>query len=355
MSAKPRPDDIEARRNEYYARVGEDQLVPLWLFFKDWFTLEPHVQSLPHVWSYEALRETILEAAAIVDPADAERRVLALENPGLPGRRLATESLYAGLQLMMPGELAPCHRHTPTAMRFVLESDGAYTAVNGERCYMKPGDFIVTPAWTWHDHGHEGDGPTVWLDVLDVAMTHLFNATFTEHYPDDSRPEPTEPLDTLHRYGMNMLPVGYERGQGASPIFSYPYERTREVIERLKDHSELDACHGLKMEYVDPTTGGPAMPTISAHMQLLPAGFTTESYRTTAGTIYCPVEGAGTVEFPGAETPAIEYRPWDIFVIPSWQEFRIAADTESTIFSASDQAAQEKLRMWREQRGSKGS
>ena len=352
MSAKPRPEDIEARRSEYYARIGKQQLIPLWLFFKDWFTRKPHVNSLPYAWSYKALRETIIESASIVDPVEAERRVLALENPGLPGRHLATESLYAGLQLIMPGEIAPSHRHTPAALRFVIESAGAYTSVNGERTYMKPGDFIITPSWTWHGHGHEGDGPTVWLDVLDVAMTHLFNATFTEHYPEHRSPEQTEPFDTLYRYGMNMLPVGYERGQGASPIFSYPYERTREVLGRLKDHSELDPCHGLKMQYVDPTTGGPAMPTISAFMQLLPAGFTTDSYKTTAGTIYCPVEGTGTVELPGTETPAIEYEPWHIFVIPSWQEFRIAADTESTIFSTSDQAAQTKLGIWREQRGS---
>ncbi len=350
MSAKPKPDDFEARRSEYYARVGASQLVPLWLFFKDWFTLEPHVSSLPYRWSYSDLRETILESAAIVDPVEAERRVLALENPGLPGRRLATESLYAGLQLMMPGEIAPCHRHSPTALRFVLESDGAYTAVNGERTWMSPGDFIITPAWTWHDHGHEGEGPAVWLDVLDVAMMHLFNATFTEHYPDDGAPERTEPLDTRYRYGMNMLPVGYERGQGASPVFSYPYERTGEVLDRLRNTSEPDRCHGLKMEYVDPTSGGPAMPTISAFMQFLPAGFRTDGYRTTAGTIYCPVEGTGTVELPGAETPSIRYEPWDIFVIPSWQEFRIAADTESRIFSASDQAAQVRLGIWREQR-----
>lgn len=338
-------------RERYHERVEREQLVPLWEFFKDWFTLAPRVRSRVHLWRYSSLRDLVLESAEVIDPAEAERRVLVLENPGLAGRRLVTESLYAGLQLIMPGEVAPCHRHTPAALRFIVEGQGAYTAVNGEKTYMEPGDFIVTPSWTWHEHGHEGAGPTVWLDVLDVAVIHLFNATFTEHWPGKQFDGGPAPMDSSHRYGANMRPVDYRRGSEASPVFSYPYARTREALEHLKHSRDLDTCHGLKMEYIDPTTGGPAIPTLSTFMQLLPAGFTTETYRTTAGTIYCVVEGSGELLVDGEAEPRA-YAPWDLFAVPSWQPFRMRATTESVIFSASDQAIQSKLGFWREHRGS---
>ena len=343
-------DDLVNERQRYYARLKTQQLAPLWEFFKDWFSLAPRVSAQVHLWRYSELRELILESAAIIDPEEAERRVVVLENPGLAGRRLATESLYAGLQLIMPGEVAPCHRHTPAALRFVVEGQGAYTSVNGEEAYMQPGDFIVTPSWTWHEHGHEGEGATVWLDVLDVAVIHLFNATFTEHWPAKQFAAGPPPMDSLYRYGSNMRPVDYRRGGAASPVFSYPYARTREALEHLKQDSDWDPCHGLKMEYIDPTSGGPAIPTLSTFMQLLPTGFETESYRSTAGTIYCVVEGSGELLVDSEHQP-LAYQPWDIFVVPSWQPFRLSAKTESIIFSTSDQAIQTKLGFWREQRG----
>jgi gentisate 1,2-dioxygenase len=340
-----------AERSEYYQRAAREHLTPLWEFFKDWFTATPRVRSAPHVWRYRALRSLILESADLIDPEEAERRVLVLENPGLEGKRLITESLYAGLQLIMPGEVAPCHRHSPAALRFILEGHGAFTSVNGEKAYMESGDFIVTPSWTWHEHGHEGEGPTVWLDVLDVAVIHVFNATFTEHFPGKSYPRSPPPGDSSYRFGMNMLPVGFKRQNEASPIFKYPYSRSREVLEKLKRYGEPDPSHGLKMTYIDPTTGGPAIPTISTAIQLVPAGFETRSYRTTAGTVFCVVEGRGEVVIGAGEGQRrFSYEPWDILVVPSWEPFVIRASSESVLFSASDEAMQRKLGFWREQR-----
>ena len=342
---------LNNERGQYYDRLAAQQLAPLWVFFKDWFSAVPRVRSVPHLWSYSELRGLILEAADIIDPAEAERRVLVFENPGLPGRRLITESLYAGLQLIMPGEIAPCHRHSPAALRFILEGKGAYTTVNGEKAYMEPGDFIVTPPWTWHEHGHEGEGPTVWLDVLDVALIHLFNATFAELRPGEKMTRDVPSLDSLYRYGMNMRPANYVRGRESSPVFSYPYSRARETLDYLKAHSDSDACHGLKMEYIDPTTGGPAIPTISTFMQLLPAGFEGRPYRTTAGTIFCVVEGTGTVTVgEGENVSTLAYGPWDTFVVPSWMPHVFRATSESCLFSASDEASQKKLGFLREDR-----
>jgi gentisate 1,2-dioxygenase len=67
--------------------------------------------------------------------------------------------MYAGLQRVLPGEVAPAHRHTQSALRWVVDGEGAYTAVDGERVTMAPGDFIITPMLTWHDHGNPGDQP----------------------------------------------------------------------------------------------------------------------------------------------------------------------------------------------------
>ena len=249
---------------------------------------------MPYLWSYDTLRDLIMTSAHAISTDEAERRVLVLENPGLLGRHLVTDSLYAGLQLIMPGEFARSHRHTAAALRFIIEGERTYTAVAGERAYMEPGDFIVTPSWAWHEHRNEGGGPTVWLDVLDVPLVRFLGAGFSEHYSSAEFPRSAPPGDSRHRYGSNLLPVGFKRGAGASPVFSYPYARARETLEHLKRQTEWDACHGLKMEYIDPTTGGPAIPTISTFLQLVPRAFATAPYATTASAVYCVVAGSGT-------------------------------------------------------------
>lgn len=347
-SADPTHDSIQAA---FTKRIEADRLVPLWNFFSDWFTFDPVPEAKPYLWHYDGLRNSVLESANVISAREAERRVLVLENPGLIGKHLVTDSLYAGLQLITPGEVAPAHRHTPVALRFIIEGSGGYTSVAGERTYMEPGDFIVTPSWAWHDHGHEGEGPVVWLDVLDVPLIRFLGANFTEHYPEERYPEGPPANDSLHRYGSNLRPVGYRRDTLASPIFSYPYSRTRESLERLKNHSDWDPCHGLKMEYIDPTTGGPAIPTISTFIQLLPKGFSAAPYRSTDGGVYCVAEGAGTVRFgDGDDATEFRFGRRDIFAVPYWQSFRIEADEETVIFSATDKIVQTKLGVWREQR-----
>ncbi len=341
-----RPTDPEL----FYARVQDARLTPLWKFFNEWFAAEPRSLAAPYLWSYDSVRPLLMESAAAVTTAEAERRVLVLENPGLAGRRLVTDSLYAGLQLIMPGEIARSHRHSAAALRFIIEGRDTYTAVAGERCYMEPGDFIVTPSWAWHDHGNESSEPTVWLDVLDVALVRFLGAGFSEHYSETQFPLTSPPLDSHYRYGRNMLPVGFRRG-AASPIFSYPYARARETLEQLKAQTEWDPHHALKMEYIDPTTGGPAVPTISTFLQLVPQAFTTRAYASTAGTVFCAVTGRGRVTIESGEARStLDYGPRDLWCVPSWHDWSIHADEESVLFSASDEAVQRKLGLWRERR-----
>lgn len=343
----------QAEREAYYAKIDKTDMSPLWTT-----TLVPplpkdFVRAVPHLWDFDnQLRPLLIEAGGLITAFEANRRVLSLENPGLDQPPRILESLYAGLQMILPGECAPAHKHTPSALRFILEGEGAWTAVSGEKSYMKPGDFIITPSMTWHDHGHDGDGPFFWMDGLDIPMVAAFGAMFFEGYPEDRAPLHRPPGDSRARYGANMRPAGESWDKPESPIFHYPYERSREALEELRKNDEWDPYAGIKLEYIDPTTGGSAMPTMSTFLQLLPKGFKTEAYRTTENTVFSPVEGLGRIIAgePGAEK-TIVWKARDIFAIPCWVPYRLEADTEATLFSYTDRTAQVKLGLWREMRG----
>jgi len=148
--------ELTPERRAFYERLQSFGAAPLWEVMGTIIPPEPRPQAQPVLWKYDQLRPLLIEAGRLLTAQEAERRVLILENPGLPGRSQATGSLYAGLQLILPGETARTHRHAASALRFVLEGTGAYTSVDGERATMHPGDFIVTPSWRYHDHGNPG-------------------------------------------------------------------------------------------------------------------------------------------------------------------------------------------------------
>jgi gentisate 1,2-dioxygenase len=233
-------------------------------------------------------------------------------------------------------------------LRFVIEGSGAYTAVEGERAIMAPGDFIITPSWTWHDHGNEADAPVVWLDGLDIPIIRLLDVSFAEPANAESQTEARPQGDSLARYGANMLPVDWKPTVQSSPVFAYPYARTREALATLARNGDPDPCHGHKLRYANPATGDHAMPTIGAYMQVLPKGFATAPYRCTDGTVFVAVEGTG--ETIVGDT-VFRWKPRDVFVVPSWHSHRHRPDGEAVLFSFSDRPVQEKLGLWREERG----
>jgi len=337
-----------AEREDYYKRIGENSLAPLWEVLHNLVPAEPPPTCQPHIWHYGQIRDQVMEAGSLITAREAERRVLVLENPGLKGSNQVTPSLYAGLQLILPGEIAASHRHTQSALRFVIEGKGAYTAVDGERTIMSEGDFVITPPWTWHDHGNESDRPMVWMDGLDVPLVNYLDAGFAERYPEEVQTLERPEGDALARYGMGMLPEGYETGTLCSPIFNYPYDRTREALETMRRTEAWDPCHGLKMKYVNPVDGGWAMPTMGTSMQLLPGNFTSVPYRSTDATIFAAVEGGGRAIVGDA---ALEWGPRDVFVVPAWSWFHFETDGDSVLFSFSNRPVQEKLGLFREQRG----
>ena len=346
VAAKAPPSNARA---DFYERIAGSDLAPLWEVLHGLVTPEPVTPVLPALWHYDAIRPFIMESGELITAKEAIRRVLILRNPGLGGQAAVTRTLFAGLQLILPGEVAPSHRHTQTALRFVIEGDGAYTAVDGERTTMRPGDFIITPTWTWHDHGNKSAGPMVWLDGLDIPLVTTLGVSFAENYPQDEQPITRPEGDSPARYGMGLAPVGHVAGGPASPIFNYPYARTRDALDAMSRRGDLDGHHGYKLQYINPLTGGSAIATMATFMQLLPRGFAGRPYRSTDGTVFAVVEGTGVTTIAGQ---AFRWGPRDIFVVPPWatHAHKVDAGADAVLFSFSDRPVQQAVGLWREQR-----
>jgi len=335
-------------RLAFYERISQKHMTPLWVSLANLVTPEPVSPCQPAVWSFTDIRAAMIEAGGLITAKEAERRVLILENPGLRGQSKVTTDLYAGVQLVLPGEVAPAHRHTQSALRFVLEGGGAHTAVNGERTPMEYGDFIITPPMAWHDHGNESSEPIFWLDGLDIPLVQFLDTSFADHLGQDEQPIDRPVGDANARFGANLLPVDSRTSTGTSPVFNYPYARTREALFQLARTQAWDPCHGLKMRYSNPVTGGYAMTTIAAFIQLLPKGFKTARYRSTDATVFVAAEGRGRTRI-GADF-VVDWQPRDVFVVPSWKPVVHEASDESVLFSFSDRAIQEAVHLFREER-----
>jgi gentisate 1,2-dioxygenase len=305
--------------SHFYPRLAKLNAAPLWEVLGEIVGAQPHPAAVPALWRYDEMRPFLMEAGELITAREAERRVLMLENPGFPGGSRIAQSVYAGLQLVLPGEFTNSHRHVAAALRFVIEGEGAYTSVNGERVSMHPGDLILTPSWTFHDHGNPGDSPVIWLDGLDIPLVNFFDSSFAEHLPDEG----TQPA--VH---------------SDAPAFAFPYAPAREALR----NKSLHPCHGAKMEYLK-ANGASVTPTLGAFLQSLPAGFKGALYRSTDSTVYCVAEGKGTSRVGDR---SFEWAARDIFVVPSWHPVAHQATENSVLFSFSDRPAQKALGLWRE-------
>jgi gentisate 1,2-dioxygenase len=336
-----------SERDRYYSHLSQLGLTPLWTVMSETIPHEPTPACAPAFWNYASdIRPHLMEAGDLISAEEAQRRVLMLNNGSLP--KGTTHTLLCAIQLIKGGETAPAHRHTQSALRFVIEGEGAYTAVDGERTYMRPGDFVVTPAWTWHDHGKDTDGPMVWLDGLDIPLVNHLGATFSEDHPQSRHPASRAPGDSSARYGAGLLPLHTPATSAHSPLFSYPYERTRAALEALaRGGGPVDDVDGIKMKYANPLNGDFVLPTIATFIQWLPRGFRGLRHRSTASTVFIVVEGRGTVRIGEREHA---FGPHDIFVVPNWTWAAFDSGRDDVVlFSYSDRAVLEKLGLWREQ------
>jgi gentisate 1,2-dioxygenase len=344
MSAVLQPN-VATERKAFYDKIDKANVTPLWEVLHGLITVTPNTPCKPYLWQWDTVWPWIQEAGSLITAREAERRVLVLENPGLRGKSRITHSLYAGLQLILPGEVAPAHRHSQSALRFILQGAGAFTAVNGEKVSMNVGDFVITPSWSFHDHGNPSKEPMVWMDGLDVPLVEILDAQFMEKGPEETQHISSTQGDNIAMFGNTMKPVAYKAASRTSPLFWYPYDRTREALETMSRGHDVHPCWGHKLQYTNPVTGGWAMPTMGTSMQLLPKGFKGKEYRSTDSTVYAVVEGKGRAVINGQ---SFSFGPKDVFVCPSWMPYTLEADDKSVLFSFSDRPVQEALDLWRE-------
>lgn len=333
--------------NDLRERLAARAMLPLWESLHALVPTQPHRHYGPWLWRYDEVRELLMEAGGLISAEQAERRVLILENPDLAGASSATPTLYAGVQLVLPGEVAPAHRHTQSALRFILEGEDAVTAVEGEEIAMRPGDLVLTPNWMWHDHANDTDRPMLWLDGLDIPIVRYLNAGFMEKSNAPARTRTRPRGDGLARFGSGMAPAEWRSESRASPKAHYPYSECRDALQTIARSDGIDPWQGWRMRYVNPADGGPPLPTISCFLRLMPKGFVSRPYRATDSRVFTAVEGEGVVTI---DNQPFAFKPRDIFVAPTWAPVTFEAHAETVLFEMSDRGLQAALDLWREDR-----
>jgi gentisate 1,2-dioxygenase len=339
---------MNAMHETLYADLKLLGLAPLWTSLHDLVPPHPSSRMRPAHWQYEHIRPLLLRAGEVISAEEAVRRVLILENPGAIGTACITDTLYAGLQLILPGEVAPAHRHTQSAFRFIVEGRGAATTVRGERFPMEPGDLILTPCLEWHDHSHEGSEPVVWLDGLDIPLVRSLAAGFAEDAQTRQQTLSTPTGMNAAYWGSGLRPVGTRTGVAPHRVerFAYRFGEWRGALSTLARSGEPPGAEGFALEFVNPVDGSSILPSMSAFCQVVPKGYETPIHRRTDGRVFSVVEGSGHIR-AGSSV----FRPVarDVFVVPSWTPYSIRAEEELVLFSYSDRATQERLGLWRVQ------
>jgi gentisate 1,2-dioxygenase len=343
-SIRSSPADLEA----YYEELKSLEMAPLWT--RPDTALEPKSRLEPYVWRWREMRPQALRALELVGTQEAERRVICCVNPGTG--RGATNTLVANVQVVGPGEIARAHRHTPAALRFIIESTGGYTVVNGETIPMLPGDLVLTPNWTWHDHANDSDSPMIWLDGLDAPLVGLLEASFREEYPEETQQTKEDPDISLAKYGSGSLRPAWEAPQDDnSPLWHYPWSQTKAALDRLAAAETGSPADGVILEYSNPATGGPVMPTIACYVQVLRPGRRTLRHRHTNSTVYHVIEGQGATIVDGKR---LDWESKDVMTVPGWawhEHVNESASHAAYLFSFTDEPVFRALGLYREQVG----
>jgi gentisate 1,2-dioxygenase len=334
---------------EFHQEVEKDDLNPLWLAIPKIILGQPKTDAVPYLWKWETLHKRIMRAGELVTPErGGERRVLMLENPGLKAQGItgaATDNLSAAIQLIFPGEVAPSHRHSQTAIRFIMTGDGAYTQVQGEKIYMSEGDFILTPQWCWHDHGHEGSEPMIWMDGLDVPFVKKMSATFFEPHPNHVQESGPNSNYSSRRYADGMVrPIADRKQKGnRSPLTSYAWDKTYNALKSLEELGEVDAYDGIAVEFINPANGQSADYNIGSWMQLLRPVEHTKAHRHVHSAVYVVHRGSGYSIINGEK---FEWSKGDFLAVPTWawhEHVNTSDQEEAVLFSINDLPLYEKL------------
>lgn len=334
-------------KNEYMkSKIVQDftkdimqyHLGPLWEAIPELMDQTPEPHAKAYLWKGELLKKKLLEAAEIFTPErGGERRAIYFQNPGLTYRKpwgwaSTTQTLYAAIQLLLPGEVAPSHRHSQNALRFITEGEGAYTIVQGQRVFMEEGDFLITPKNLWHGHEHLGDKPMIWMDALDIPLVYSMGGTFFEPYPGKlENPKVPDNVSELRYQGGMVRPVS-DRYSSIAPLANYKWQKTVDAIKGLTQF-DPDPYDGYAVEYINPSNGQTANPTMASWMQYLPSGLHTKAHRHTHSSIYHVKEGSGYSIINGVR---FDWTKGDYFVVPNWAWHEHVAAKDTYLFSVND-------------------
>jgi gentisate 1,2-dioxygenase len=336
-----------AVESAFHERMHAAHMYGLWELASQ-MTRHPEPKAIPYMWTARVLDALVREAGEAV-PVGEERRALQLFNPGLDGRWATTNTMIAAVQVLLPGEVARAHRHTPTAIRFIMQGEGAYTAVDGERVYMAPGDLILTPSWAWHDHGNETGGPVVWMDGLDIPLVQALNAMFFQFYSEAQVPltKPNNASVQLHGHA-SLTPTWVKERPLSSPLLLYSWEKTWQALDALRN-TKGDAHDGIALEYTHPQTGRALLPTMACWIQMLPPGAQLRAHRHTGSAVYYVAQGAGETIIDGVR---FVWGRGDIITLPPWalhEHANRSSRDPAVLFSIQDRPVLEALGLYREE------
>ncbi len=336
---------------DYYQELQKLESGALWTVANEIEPWYPQSKSVPTIWHYEELRAHVLRALTLVSPEKAGRRVIYLCNPNRRDVSAAVGWLYTGLQVMNAGEVASSHRHSASALRFIMEGRGAYTVVNGHKMTLGRNDFVLTPNGTWHEHGVAADGATcIWQDGLDIPLMNALDANFFEVHPDLAQAVTYPVDDSTHIYGSpGLRPATGSWSHPYSPLLKYEWAPTYEALLRHAKVTDGSPYDGVMMEYMNPLTGGPVMQTMGASMQLLRPGEKTQAHRHTGSFVYQCAKGHGYSIINGKR---FDWKERDIFCLPSWaiHEHANGSDTDDAcLFTFNDSPVMRALGLNREE------
>jgi gentisate 1,2-dioxygenase len=339
MSELARLEDLP---QSYRDELTANNLVPLWPSLRG--VLPPTLptrNTRATCWPYASIRPLLLQAGELTPIEKAERRVLVLANPGHGLDKMqASAAMYLGMQLLLPGEWAPAHRHTPNAVRVVVEGESAYTTVNGQKCVMSRGDLILTPTGQWHEHGHDGNEPVVWLDILDLPLVYYMEASY--HVDGPRQQVKPERGDLAYAHGGIVPCVDFERAHDKPyPMLRYPWVEVRAALTSLAQ-SQPD-LQSVQITYTNPETGGDTQNILGYYAQMLRPGQTLQLPLRSPAMVFHLIEGAAEVQI-GAQRFALGQA--DTCCAPGYSAITLvnrSAEAPAFIFIADETPLHKKL------------
>jgi gentisate 1,2-dioxygenase len=339
-----RAHTVEVGYDEFCGALAARDLKALWSMQTQLMPEVPVPATQPWLWKWDTIYPLAKRAGEIITlERGGDRRVLALANPGLHGLPFTSSTLWGAIQYLGPRESAPAHRHTPSAIRFVMVGSGVYTTVDGDACDMEPGDLILTPNWNWHDHNNQGDEPMVWFDGLDLPLAVTLESIFFENHPQRVQEVRGHNLSEELFRGVGLGDPDASSPAEHSPLLRYSWAETDRALE------SLHAAHGgpvATVEYRNPVTGGPVVATFTCELHRLYPGERTPSRRKTGSSVYVAFRGSGRTVI---ESRAFEWGPGDIFVTPSWSTVDHEAFEPADLFAISDRPVLQALHFYREE------